>query len=102
MSKVFYPPARETWNGADRPIFTEVPVKYAISLIMFCLYALFSLNSFANECPSSWKTLHPEWIWCDDFETDKTTSYFEKTGPFNRTAGVGLNGSYGMQSTWTS
>lgn len=56
----------------------------------------------ADECPSNWKILHPEWIWCDDFETDKTISYFEKTGPFNRTAGVGLSGSYGMQSRWTS
>lgn len=77
-------------------------MKYAISFAMFYLCALFSLNSFASECASNWKTLHPEWIWCDDFETDKTISYFEKTGPFNRTAGVGFNGSYGMQATWTS
>src|SRR5437773_12353747 len=79
-----------------------MPVKYAISFFVFCLYTSLALNSFADECPSNWKTLHPEWIWCDDFETDKTASYFEKTGPFNRTAGVGFNGSYGMQSTWTS
>jgi len=59
------------------------------------------LNSFADECPSNWKTLHPEWIWCDDFETDKVASYFEVDGPY-RTVGVGLNGSYGMQSTWVS
>lgn len=77
-------------------------MKYALSFSLFCLGILLSLNSFANECPSNWKTLHPAWIWCDDFETDKTASYFEKTGPFNRTAGVGFNGSYGMQSTWTS
>ncbi len=77
-------------------------MKYAISFAMFYLCALFSLNSFASECASNWKTLHPEWIWCDDFETDKTTSYFEKTGPYNRTAGVGMGGSYGMQATWTS
>jgi hypothetical protein len=76
--------------------------KHAVSVVMLCLFGLVALNSFAQECPSNWKTLHPEWIWCDDFETNKTASYFESTGPFNRTAGVGFNGSYGMQSTWTS
>lgn len=75
-------------------------MKYIFSLALFCLGTSLSFNSFANECPSNWKTLNPAWIWCDDFETDKTASYFEKTGPFNRTAGVGLDGSYGMQSTW--
>jgi len=77
-------------------------VKYAISFVMSCLCSSLALNSFADECPSNWKTLRPQWIWCDDFETDKTASYFEKTGPFNRTAGVGFNGSYGMQSTFIS
>lgn len=69
---------------------------------MFCIYALLSYQSFANECPSDWKVQHPAWIWCDDFETDKTTSYFENPDPLTRTAGVGINGSYGMQATWTS
>jgi hypothetical protein len=68
---------------------------------MFLLCTLSLPNGIASECSSNWKTQHPEWIWCDDFETDKTTSYFEKTGPFNRIAGVGLDGTYGMQSTWT-
>ncbi len=77
-------------------------MRHVISLVTFCLCASLAFNSFADECPPTWKTLHPEWIWCDDFETDKTASYFEKTGPFNRTAGVGFNNSYGMQSTWTS
>ena len=56
----------------------------------------------AQECPSNWKALRPEWIWCDDFETDKLGSYFEKTGSFNRMAGVGYGGSYGMQATWNA
>ena len=64
------------------------------------MLTLLALISFADECPFNWKTLHPEWIWCDDFETDKTTNYFDRKGPFSRKAGVGLNGSYGMQSTW--
>src|SRR6266705_1160885 len=74
----------------------EIPMRYVIPFVMFCLCTSFALNSFADECPSNWKALHPAWIWCDDFETDKTTSYFEKTGPFNRTAGAGLNVWYGL------
>ena len=77
-------------------------MKNAVSLFVFFLYSAYPLISLAQECPSNWKALRPEWIWCDDFETDKTTSYFEKTGPFNRVAGVGHNGSYGMQATWNS
>lgn len=77
-------------------------MKKPISCAMACLCCLFTLNSLASECPSNWRALHPEWIWCDDFETDKTSSYFEKSGPFNRTASAGLGGSYGMQSTWTA
>lgn len=82
--------------------YIEISMKYITLISILCSYILFSLNSFATECPSNWKTLHPAWIWCDDFEMDKTTSYFEKTGPFNRTAGIGLNNSYGMKATWTS
>lgn len=85
----------------DHPIHLAMPVRYVIRSGALCLLLL-SLNSIADECPANWKSLHPEWIWCDDFETDKLGSYFESTAPFNRTAGVGLNGSYGMQSTWAS
>jgi hypothetical protein len=76
-------------------------VRPVISHAAFLLLAGWSLASFAGECPSNWKTLHPEWIWCDDFDTDKTTSYFDRSAQFKRAAGVGLNGSYGMQATWT-
>ena len=57
-----------------------------------------------NECPSNWKTLHPEWIWCDDFETDKISSYFDNDSPvlMVRTAGAGYQGSYGRVATWNS
>ena len=77
-------------------------MKYVCSLTVLCLCAAVSSNTIANECPSNWKALHPEWIWCDDFETDLMSSYFEKTGPFNRVSGVGVNSSYGMRSSWTS
>lgn len=43
----------------------------------------------------------PEWIWCDDFDQDRTASYFEfntSGGDFDRVAGVGLDGSTGMRT----
>jgi hypothetical protein len=77
-------------------------VRRAILLAACCLAFLASPYSRADECPANWKTLRPEWIWCDDFETDKVAGYFDRTGPFLRTAGAGLNGSYGMRATWGS
>ena len=71
------------------------------ALFLFCL--ALSNSILAQECPANWKTLHPEWIWCDDFETDKLSSYFDNNpGLFVRTLGVGLNGSYGRQATWSA
>jgi hypothetical protein len=51
----------------------------------------------AGECA----TPEPEWIWCDDFERDRLSRYFEyvhKEGSFVRAAGVGVEGSYGMRA----
>lgn len=53
----------------------------------------------AAEC----STPRPEWIWCDDFETDRLASYFEyanREGRFVRAAGVGVDGSVGMSATY--
>jgi chitodextrinase len=52
--------------------------------------------SAGSEC-SSYKD---GWIWCDDFEQDRFSSYFEydnNGGDFVRTAGVGRDGSTGMR-----
>ena len=52
-----------------------------------------------NECD----TPHADWIWCDDFETDRLASYFEYDnagGRFTRDVGVGVNGSTAMRSTF--
>lgn len=41
------------------------------------------------------------WIFCDDFEVDRTSSYFETdnaNGSFTRTASAGVNGSSGMRA----
>ena len=43
------------------------------------------------------------WIWCDDFEQDRLSSYFEYDaagGRFARTTGVGFAGSVGMRAHW--
>lgn len=44
-----------------------------------------------------------DWIFCDDFESDRSSRYFEYTnagGRFERTAGVGRNGSWGMRARY--
>src|SRR5256885_13567848 len=45
----------------------------------------------------------PGTIWCDDFEVDRLSSYFEHLSPssFARTSGVGLDGSSGMKAVYT-
>jgi uncharacterized protein YjdB len=45
----------------------------------------------------------PEWIWCDDFEQDRLSSYFEYSDSddrFIRSSGVGVDGSTGMRARW--
>ncbi|MHC4396576.1 MAG: hypothetical protein ACYS1A_13065 [Planctomycetota bacterium] len=64
---------------------------------------LFVDISPANEC-ENWQSLHPEWIFCDDFESDtamvRDGRYFEYSnngGDFAPIAGVGLDASKGMR-----
>ena len=43
------------------------------------------------------------WIWCDDFDVDRLSSYFERSsagGAFARVSGVGRGGSFGMRATY--
>jgi len=45
------------------------------------------------------------WIWCDDFEQDRLSQYFEYDdggGSFGRVSGVGVNGSYGMRARFAA
>jgi len=47
----------------------------------------------------------PGWIWCDDFEEDRLSRYFEhenKDGLFERAPGVGYAGSAGMRARFTA
>lgn len=57
--------------------------------------------SLANECARA----RPEWIWCDDFDSDRLARYFEyddAKGRFTRQAGVGNNGSTGMKAVYNT
>jgi hypothetical protein len=62
--------------------------------------------ALASEC-DNYRTTHPEWIFCDDFEDTgalvRTGRYFEydnNGGDFAPVAGVGLDGSQGMRVRW--
>ena len=51
--------------------------------------------------PGECATPQASWIWCDDFEQDRSSAYFEYDnggGSFTRVSGVGLGGSYGMRA----
>jgi hypothetical protein len=53
-------------------------------------------GGLARECD----TARPEWLFCDDFESDRSASYFDPNnagGDFSRTASVGTEGSQGMR-----
>lgn len=61
-------------------------------LLLFVISTLVSQTVFtgiANECA----TMQPGWIWCEDFEQDRSTDYFE--GRVDRQAGTGINNSIG-------
>ncbi len=60
----------------------------------------------AAEC-LNWKTIHPEWLFCDDFESSDplVTSgrYFEyddNDGDFRVVDNVGVQGTRGMEVVW--
>ncbi|MCE3222721.1 MAG: uncharacterized protein K0S58_901 [Nitrospira sp.] len=52
---------------------------------------------------ADWQSRHAEWLWCDDFEIDRLSSYFEydqRHGRFVREAGVGVGNSIGMRAEY--
>lgn len=71
-----------------------------------CILIIFSTLSWSAEC-QNWQTSHPEWIFCDDFESTAslvgTGRYFEydnNNGDFIVTNSVGLSGSRAMRALW--
>ncbi len=60
----------------------------------------------ANEC-NNWQTAHPEWIFCDDFESDdplvgngRYFEYVSNGGEFVPMTSIGFNSSKGMRALW--
>ena len=54
------------------------------------------ISTLTNECSNP----QAAWIWCDDFETNQLSSYFEydnSGGDFVPMSGLGVNGSTGMR-----
>lgn len=72
--------------------------RYILRSIFTILFIL-SEPAISSEC-TNWQALHSDWIWCDDFETNLLSNYFEVSGPVVRTAGVGRNGTFGIQSSF--
>lgn len=67
---------------------------------MMPLALILSALGLAQNESDNWRTLHPEWIWCDDFEQDVLGSYFgydSAGGDFVRVAGAGIGGSTAMR-----
>ena len=62
--------------------------------------------NFVNEC-DNWQKLHPEWIFCDDFESDlplvgqnRYFSHHDDKGKFAHLKGVGVESSKGMRAVF--
>lgn len=79
---------------------------FIISTGLCFLATVIASLSFAAEC-QNWQALHPEWIFCDDFEEDSPLvgegRYFEyvnDSGEFVVGEGVGIKGSKGMRVLW--
>ena len=77
-----------------------------LAVVFYSAITLFSV-SFATEC-QNWQTLHPEWIFCDDFESSgplvgsgRWYGYDSASGNFSLTTGIGYSGSQGMKAVWT-
>jgi len=81
-----------------------------VSILAVAFYSAITLFSvsFAAEC-QNWQTIHPDWIFCDDFESSdplvesgRWYSYDSASGNFSLTPGIGYNGSQGMKAVWTT
>jgi hypothetical protein len=85
-----------------------MPIRYRISPIFSAFLAAVGLAvpAFSAEC-GSWQVRHPEWIFCDDFESTGSLvaagRYFEQDnnkGDFQAKDGTGWKGSRGMRALW--
>ena len=77
-------------------------------LPIFCILVFICKITWAGEC-QNWQIVHPEWIFCDDFEDGTALvrpgryfAYGNANNNFTLTDGVGYNGSKGMKAAWSA
>lgn len=96
----------------SNPVFRNPVVLFLIPFFLLFLLIDNTVQAFPNqqsgtdEC-ANWQTAHPEWIFCDSFESDdplvgngRYFEYVSSGGEFVPMAGVGFNGSKGMRALW--
>jgi hypothetical protein len=86
----------------------SVSIAFRAAFAALLASAPFAPAQAASEC-DAWHTRHPEWIFCDDFESTgpllATGRYFEvndNAGDFHVVAGEGLQGSRAIRASWQS
>ena len=87
--------------GTTAGTFRVIAVKTGGTLADTSKVVVVANASSAAECASP----QAGWIFCDDFEQDRTSKYFETDSvgtAFTRVAGVGKDGSYGMKGHFTT
>jgi len=74
-----------------------------LALVLSCAVFCTANIALSSEC-TDYESEHPEWIFCDDYETDSTfvtsgryVEYDNNYGDFVRQASVGYEDSYGMR-----
>ena len=85
----------------------RAPVMQRITRCSWALCAVLLAANLAAQTPVVNECERPPatWIWCDDFEQDRSAAYFEVRragGRFTREPGVGVAGSVGMQGRFAA
>jgi len=97
-----------TWQSGAPGIATVNPIGLVTAVAMGTTQVRVTVDGVSDTAtvvvaaPVTTECATPQagWIWCDDFEQDRLSSYFEYDaagGAFTRVAGVGHNGTYGMR-----
>ncbi|HEX2492427.1 MAG TPA: hypothetical protein VHK24_01540 [Steroidobacter sp.] len=78
-------------------------MKAALRITLIVLGVMQVAHAGPLEC-TNWQSLHPEWVWCDDFESDAalSSSYFEvnRSNGFGVTTTTAFGGSGALKATY--
>ena len=86
-------------SGAVALVFVLVAPVVCLTLVALAVEKGNGSATAHSPCQNR-QVLHPEWIWCDDFEVDRLREYFEYNpsgNQFIRVPTSGVNGSVGMR-----